>query len=204
MKDLLSVYAPANRMRMLVVASFLTVAIAAVDWWATHYISLGFLYLFPIIIVGGFLSRPQIVGVALVCAVLQELFSNLPENEAVVRLVFSSAGFVGTGLLISEMVRNRRIVLKHVEELEDQVKLRRDLEEQLRALVESSPAAIVTIDSEGKVVLANEAANQLLAPSGAPLQGQAIRSLPPGPADRVEDSVLACLSDYAAMYGEKE
>lgn len=179
MKDLLSVYAPANRMRMLVVATVLTVAIAAVDWWATHYISLGFLYLFPIIIVGGFLSRPQIVGVALVCAVLQELFSNLPENEAVVRLVFSSAGFVGTGLLISEMVRNRRIVLKHVEELEDQVKLRRDLEEQLRSLVESSPAAIVTIDSEGKVVLANEAANQLLAPGGAPLQGQAIRSYLP-------------------------
>lgn len=179
MKDLLSVYAPANRMRMLVVASFLTAAIAAVDWWATHYISLGFLYLFPIIIVGGFLSRPQIVGVALVCAVLQELFSNLPKNEAVVRLVFSSAGFVGTGLLISEMVRNRRIVLKHVEELEDQVKLRRDLEEQLRALVETSPAAIVTIDSEGKVVLANEAANQLLAPSGPPLQGQAMRGYLP-------------------------
>ena len=167
MKDLLSIYAPANRTRMLVVATVLTVAIAAVDWWATHYISLGFLYLFPIIIVGGFLSRPQIVGVALVCAVLQEAFSNLPENEAVVRLVFSSVGFIGTGLLISEMVRNRRIVLKHVEELEDQVKLRRDLEEQLRALVESSPAAIVTIDSDGKVVLANEAANQLLAPGGA-------------------------------------
>ena len=174
MKDLLSIYAPANRTRMLVVATFLTAAIAAVDWWATHYISLGFLYLFPIIIVGGFLSRPQIVGVALVCAVLQEAFSNLPENEAVVRLVFSSVGFIGTGLLISEMVRNRRIVLKHVEELEDQVKLRRDLEEQLRALVESSPAAIVTIDSDGKVVLANEAANQLLAPGGTPLQGQAI------------------------------
>jgi PAS domain S-box-containing protein len=174
MKDLLSVYAPANQMRMLVVASFLTAAIAAVDWWATHYISLGFLYLFPIIIVGGFLSRSQIVGVALVCAVLQELFSNLPGNEAVVRLVFSSVGFIGTGLLISEMVRNRRIVLKHVEELEDQVKLRRDLEEQLRALVESSPAAIVTIDSDGKVVLANEAANELLAPGGTPLQGQAI------------------------------
>ena len=183
MKDLLSIYAPANRTRMLIVATFLTAAIAAVDWWATHYISLGFLYLFPIIIVGGFLSRPQIVGVALVCAVLQELFSNLPENEAVVRLVFSSVGFIGTGLLISEMVRNRRIVLKHVEELEDQVKLRRDLEEQLRALVESSPAAIVTIDSDGKIVLANEAANQLLAPGASPcaspLQGQAIRSYLP-------------------------
>ena len=179
MKDLLSVYTATNRVRMLTLACFLTAAIAFADWWSTHYISLGFLYLFPIIIVGGFLSRLQIVGVALVCAVLQEAFSNLPENEAVVRLVFSSVGFIGTGLLISEMVRNRRIVLKHVSELEDQVRLRRDLEEQLRALVESSPAAIVTTDSEGTVVLANEAAHQLLTPAGPPLPGQAIRSYLP-------------------------
>ena len=60
-------------------------------------------------ILGGFLSRTQILGVALVCAVLQEAFSNLPENEAVMRLLFSSAGFVGTGLFISEMIRNRRM-----------------------------------------------------------------------------------------------
>jgi two-component system sensor kinase FixL len=179
MKDLLSIYAPANRTRMLVIATVLTAAIAVVDWWATHYISLGFLYLFPIVIVGGFLSRPRIVGVALVCAVLQEAFSNLPQNEAVVRLLFSSAGFVGTGLLISEMIRNRRIVLKHVGELEDQVKLRQDAEQQLRSLIESSPAAIVTIDSDGNVLLANEAAQQLLAPGGAPVQGQMVRSYLP-------------------------
>jgi hypothetical protein len=134
--DLLSIYAPANRAKMLALASFLIAAIAAVDWWATHYISLGFLYLFPIIIFGGFLSRTPIVAIALLCAVLQEAFSNLPESEAVIRLLFSSAGFVGTGLFISEMVRNRRIVLKHSEELED-------AEKQLRSLIESSPAAIV-------------------------------------------------------------
>ncbi len=179
MGDLLSIYAPANRTRMVTVALFLIAAIAAIDWWATHYISLGFLYLFPIIILGGFLSRTQIIGVALVCAVLQEAFSNLPESEAVTRLLFSSAGFVGTGLFISEMIRNRRIVLKHSEELEDQVKRREDAEQQLRSLVESSPAAIVTIDSNGDVVLANEAAQQLLSPNAPPLQGQAIRSYIP-------------------------
>ena len=165
--DLLSIYAPANRKRMLVVASLLIAGIAVVDWWATHYISLGFLYLFPIIIFGGFLSRTQIVGVGLLCAILQEAFGNLPESEAVIRLVFSSVGFVGTGLFISEMIRNRRIVLRHSEELED-------AERQLRSLVESSPAAIVTINSDGKVLLANEAAQQLLSPGAAPLQGQPI------------------------------
>jgi two-component system, LuxR family, sensor kinase FixL len=179
MKDLLSIYAPVNRNRMLAIACVLIAAIAAVDWWATHYISLGFMYLFPIIIVGGFLSRSWIVLVSLLCAFLQEAFSNLPGNEAVIRLLFSSAGFVGTGLFISEMIRNRRIVLKHSEELEDQVQLRRDAEQQLRSLIESSPAAIVTIDSDGKVLLANEAAQQLLAPGASPLQGQPVGSYLP-------------------------
>ena len=170
--DLLSIYAPENRTRMLVAAGLLTAAIAVVDWWATHYISLGFLYLFPIIIFGGFLSRTRIVGVALLCAILQEAFSNLPENEAVVRLLFSSAGFVGTGLFISEMIRNRRIVLRHSEELED-------AERQLRSIIEGSPAAIVTIDSDGKVLLANQAAQQLLSPGAEPLQDQSIKQYLP-------------------------
>jgi PAS domain S-box-containing protein len=179
MKDPLSIYAPVNRAKLIFVAGFLIAAIALVDWATKPYISLGFLYLFPIMILGGFLSRTQILGVALVCAVLQEAFSNLPENEAVVRLLFSSAGFVGTGLFISELIRNRRIAMTHVEELEGQIKLREDAEEQLRSLVESSPAAIVTIDSRGSVLLANEAAQHLLAPGGAPLQGQAISSYLP-------------------------
>jgi two-component system, LuxR family, sensor kinase FixL len=179
MKNPLSIYAPVNRTRLIVVAGLLISAIAVVDWATKPYISLGFLYLFPIMILGGFLSRTRILGVALVCAVLQEAFSNLPENEAVVRLLFSSAGFVGTGLFISELIRNRRIAMTHVEELEGQIKLREDAEEQLRSLVESSPAAIVTIDSGGNVILANEAAQQLLAPEGKPLQGQEINSYLP-------------------------
>src|ERR1700691_1911257 len=178
-KDLLSIYASADRTRLILVAGLLIAAIAVVDWATKPYISLGFLYLFPIMMLGGFLSRTQIFGVALVCAVLQEAFSNLPENEAVIRLLFSSAGFAGTGLFISELIRNRQITMKHVEELEGQIKLREDAEEQLRSLIESSPAAIVTVDSVGKVLLANEAAEHLLAPAGEPLPGQEINSYLP-------------------------
>jgi PAS domain S-box-containing protein len=72
------------------------------------------------------------------------------------------------------MIRNRRIVMTHVEELEGQIKLRQDVEQQLRSLVDSSPAAIVTIDSDGKILLANEAAQQLFDPGGQPLQGRAV------------------------------
>jgi two-component system, LuxR family, sensor kinase FixL len=179
MKNILSIYAPANRTALIVVAGLSIAAIAVADWATKPYISLGFLYLFPIMILGGFLPRILILGAALVCAVLQEAFSNLPENEAVIRLLFSSAGFVGTGLFISELIRNRRIAMTHVEELQGQIKLRQDAEEQLRSLVETSPAAIVTIDAVGSVLLANEAAQHLLAPESRPLQGQEINSYLP-------------------------
>src|SRR5947208_16856336 len=179
MWDLPSIYAPANRAKLLVIAGFLVMAIAVIDCLIEPYVSLGFLYLFPVMIVGGYLSRKQIIGVALVCALLQEAFSDLPEQEALVRLVFSSAGFIGTGLFISELLHNRRIILKHVEELKDQINLRQDAEEQLGMLVESSPAAIITIDSNGKILLANEAAQQLLAPGTQPIQGQAISAYLP-------------------------
>ena len=179
MWNLTSIYLEANRTKLLVIAGLSVTAIAVVDWLTKPYISLGFLYLFPIMIVGGYLSRKQIIGIALVCAYLQEAFSDLPGNEALVRLVFSSAGFIGTGLFISELLRNRRIVLKHIEELKDQVQLRQDAEEQLRMLVESSPAAIITIDSNGIILLANEAAQRLLAPETQPLRGQTIGSYLP-------------------------
>ncbi|PYY09737.1 MAG: hypothetical protein DMG69_09575 [Acidobacteria bacterium] len=191
MKDAFSIYSPTNRTKLLVAAGILGTAIALVDWWTEPYISLGFLYLFPIMIVGGFLSRGRIVVIALLCAVLD--FSNLPKNETLVHLLFSSAGFMGTGLFISELVRNRRIALTYVEELAAEVKLRQDAEDQLRILIESSPAAIVTIDLAGKILLVNEAAQQLLSPEGAPLQGQTINSYLPALQNVIQTEVSRAL-----------
>ena len=127
----------------------LIVLIARVDWLTKPYISIGFLYLFPIMLVAGFLPRWQIIEVALFCAVLQEVFSDLPSNDAITRLIMASAGFVGTGLFVSGIVRSRQMALEHIEEVETQNKLRHEAEEERRIVVESSPAAIVTIDASG-------------------------------------------------------
>ncbi len=169
-----SIYSEGNRKRFLGAAAILIVVIAVVDWQTKPFISIGFLYLFPILLVAGFLPRWQMTLVALVCAVLQELFSELPSNEAITRLLMASAGFVGTGLFVSEIIRNRQATLEHLKELETQIGLRKEIEEQLQVLVESSPVAIVTIDSAGVVLLANEASQTLLAPGSATLVGQPI------------------------------
>src|SRR5580658_7230221 len=174
-----SIYSVNNRTRFLVAAAILIIVIAVVDWQTKPFISIGFLYLFPILLVAGFLARWQMTLVALVCAVLQELFSELPSNEAITRLLMASAGFVGTGLFVSEIIRNRKMALNQLAELETQIGLRKEIEEQLQVLVESSPVAIVTIDSTGVILLANEACQNLSAPDNAPIVGQPIREFLP-------------------------
>jgi len=63
------------------------VAIALADWWTTPYVSLGFLYLFPIMLAAGLLPRPALVAVSVICAVLSEAFSSLDPQGRVIRLI---------------------------------------------------------------------------------------------------------------------
>jgi two-component system, LuxR family, sensor kinase FixL len=179
MNDLLRIYSPRRRTALLAIAAALIVAIAVVDIVTKPYLSLQSLYLFPIIIVGGFLRRSHIVAVALMCAVMGEAFGELPANEMLLRLLFSSAGLTATGLFISELIRNREVALKHAAELEEQQTRLRDAEEELQFLVDTSPAAIITIDAEGRVLLANEAAHRLLGFESEPLRGQSIAAYVP-------------------------
>ena len=179
MTDILSIFSAENRNRLLLFAGALIVAIAAVDWLTKPYISIGFLYLFPIMIAGGYLLRWQIVAVSVCCAVLQEVFSELPAKDAIPRLILTSAGIIGTGLFVSELIRKRRLVESMVRDVQAQAELRREAEEQLRVLVESSPAAIVTIGPDANIVLANFAAQQLFTPDDGRLKGQPIASYLP-------------------------
>ena len=177
--DALALYSRSNRRVLLAAAAILAGLIAAADWYTRPYISIGFLYLFPVMLVSGILRRWQIVATAAGFALLQEVFSNLPFDSAIPRLIFSWLGFAGTGLFMFELLRNRRMVLIHLDEVEHQVQQRREAEEQLRMLVASSPAAILTVGSSGDILLANEAAGELLSSKGADLKGQQIADFIP-------------------------
>lgn len=177
--DLLVIYSRTNRKILLLTALLLTCLFASVDWYTKPYISIGFLYLFPMMLISGILRRWQIVFIALAYATLQEFFSNLPLESAIARLILSWAGFAGTGLFLAELLRNRRIVLFHLEEVERQIQQRMEAEEQLRMLVGSSPAAILTVGGAGEILLANDAAQEMFAMENADMRGQSIRNYIP-------------------------
>ncbi len=182
-----------SRRRTLIVAGLLIAIIAAIDWNVQGNVSLGFLYLFPMLLVGAALARWQIALIAAICTLLVEWLDPFPfvASEGIPRVILVFAAFLGTALFAYESSRNRRQAMRHLREIEEEVERRRDAEEQLRILVESSPAAIFTLDVEGKIVLANDAAHRLLEMPPASLVGEklarylpAIRIIPFGRAER--------------------
>ena len=128
-----------KRTAVLFLSAALIVAIALVDWWTKQYLALGFLYLFPVILSAGFIPRWAVVMLGLACAALSDLFSSL--DKSLIRPGFEALAIIGVGLFVAELVRNRRLSLES--------------QQRFRILVETSPAAIVTIDENGFVELAN-------------------------------------------------
>jgi len=95
--------------------------------------------------------------------VLAEVFSSL--EPSLVRLSFETLALAGCGLFFAELIRNRRLTLQ--------------AEARLKALVETSPAAIVTVDERGFIELANRAAGDLMSPRDGKLIGSPIAAFLP-------------------------
>ena len=87
--ELSAIYSRRNRIPFIIAAALLIVLIATIDWLTKPYISIGFLYLFPIMLIAGFLPRWQTTAVTLPAGQRKEVFSNLPSNEAITRLVMA-------------------------------------------------------------------------------------------------------------------
>src|SRR5580658_3330340 len=152
-----------NRLPVLIISGAIILVIAIIDWWTKPYVSLGFLYLFPIMFAAAFLPRWFVALLGAICAVLAEVFSSL--EPSFIRLSFETLALAGCGLFVGELVRNRRLSLES--------------QARLKVLVETSPAAIVTVDERGFIELANRAAVELMAPRDGALIGDPIAAFLP-------------------------
>jgi PAS domain S-box-containing protein len=157
------VWEESNRTPVLLASGAIVAIVALVDWWTKPYVSLGFLYLFPIILAAAFLPRWALVLLGFGCAALAEAFSSLEPSD--IRLAFETLALAGCGLFVSELLRNRRLTI--------------GTQARLEALVETSPAAIVTVDDRGFIELANHAASDLMAPRDGKLVGVPIAAFLP-------------------------
>jgi two-component system, LuxR family, sensor kinase FixL len=190
-------YAESHRLTVCAIAACMIALIAWGDWVLPN-ISVGFLYLFPVLLSAAALNGTQIVALAVLCGYLREAFdplqgtagaSGLPlpvvlnpfewAPGATGRLLVVTAGFAMTGFFIAELNQRRRLLAGHLREREEQILLRREAELQVRILIETSPLAILTMDRSGRVLLANESARELLDFQEEPLQGQQVEQYLP-------------------------
>jgi two-component system sensor kinase FixL len=157
-------------------AGVLIAIIALVDWRVELNLSFGFLYLVPIILAGTVLARWQIVLVALLCTWLSDLFDPFPFVLAVSLpqdlLVFTS--LAGVGLLACQVTRSRHRETEHLRAVEHEMAGRREAQQQLDFLINTSPAAILTMTCEGQILQANPAAYRLFEAPGGALPGRQI------------------------------
>src|SRR5215471_11887551 len=139
----LLVYAESHRLTVCGVSIFL-IAITAWADWRLPDISIGYLYLIPLLLSAAALNGLQILAMAAVCGVLREAFDPLEwAPGAGGRLVTATIGFAMTGFFVAQINQRRRLLAEHLVELEKQIRLRREAEQQLRILIETSPLAIL-------------------------------------------------------------
>lgn len=145
-----------------------------------HYSSsdfqLGGLYLVPLIVAATYLPRWAAFLLAIATAVVREEFGPYVFGEAAAgQLALTTVAFAGGALFAGEFVRNRRMSLALLRKSEQELRLRSDAEQEARALVETSPAGVLTVDSSSRIARANNAACRMLgfnegSPEGEPVE----------------------------------
>ena len=179
--SIFSMFVWGTRRTSLAIAVLMIALIAFVDAHVAAQIPLGFLYLAPMMVVGAALGRWQIGVMAALCSWLAEAFDEFdwgPHTGLPRDLLYFSA-FVCVGLFMHEITRSRRLSVRYMHQVEAEVTARRDAEEQLKVLVHSSPAAILTTDADGSILLANDAAHRLFDVQPGTLAAQPIRNYLP-------------------------
>jgi two-component system, LuxR family, sensor kinase FixL len=191
-------------MSRVALAGTLIAAIAVIDWRVDLNIAFGFLYLLPLILLGTVLSRPWILLAAVVCTILADCFDPFPfrATTSLPQDILVFAALAGTGLFSYEVARSRRREAADRSRLESEVIARREAEEQLEFLIESSPATILTMTPTGQILRANSAAHSLFGVEPGTLQGRPVASYIPA-LGRVSASELQVFRTGMQCRGER-
>jgi len=152
---------------VLGLAAVLIALIALADWKVEINATLGFLYLFPLVLLGTVLGWWQLVLAAVLCTFISDRLDPFPMDMQVPRDILIFLTLATTGLLSRDVARGYRREMA-------EVAARRSAEEQLEFLIESSPAAILTMTAGGEILLANPAAHRLLGVPAGTLPGRRI------------------------------
>jgi two-component system, LuxR family, sensor kinase FixL len=115
-----------------------------------------------------------VIGVAVGCTLLSDRLDPFAGEAEMARDLLIFLTLATTGLLSLAVTRGYRRETEGLARLQKEAIARRAAEQQLEFLIESSPAAVLTMTADGEILLANPAAHRLLGVAGGLLPGRRI------------------------------
>jgi two-component system sensor kinase FixL len=148
---------------VLTSAGILIAMIALIDWRVQANVYFGFLYVFPMLLVGTVLPGWLLPMVAIICTVLSAAFDPFPFALAtdLPQDILLFCTLSGMALYSREVTVNRQRELENLQKIEKQIAARREVEEQLEFLIQSSPVAVLVMSTKGEILIGNSAAHHL-------------------------------------------
>ena len=159
---------------VLLLAALLIAAIAVTDWKIVFEATLGFLYMFPLVLLGTVCAWWQLALLAAFCTFLSEWLDSFPVDMQIPRNILIFTTLLTAGLLSRAMTKAYRREVDSVAQAAREMLARRSAEEQLEFLIQSSAAAVLTMTADGEILLANPAAHRLFGLSDGALTGRRI------------------------------
>ncbi len=171
---------------LLLVALGLFLGVAGFHWWVPG-LPLGVFYVLPIVPAAMALNRWQILLFGLGLASVRFAFLTFDSpTDAILRFLLGLLAYWATGLFLVELIRNQKERLKHSEEIAEKSDQLAEAESHLLLLAESSPAAILTLDHQAKVLSGNSAAGLLFGVTVSELKGFSVKDCLPVLADALK------------------
>ena len=153
----------ASRVQVLLLAVALLSVVMALEWFQNLEHSLELFYVLPVVVAATVLNRWQTLLAGVLCACARSMFVlGLTPVGFSLDFLMALLAYSGAGLLVSATSHHRRAILAAYARLKMEEDLRRQAQDQLRMLVESSPAAIMTLNHRAEVLAANRAAHEML------------------------------------------
>src|SRR5580700_3573089 len=116
---------------VFLLAALLIAAIAITDWKIVFEATLGFLYMFPLVLLGTIWGWWQLALAAAFCTFLSDRLDPFPVDMQVPRNILIYVTLVTAGLLSRAVTRAYRREVESVARAEHEILARRALEEQL-------------------------------------------------------------------------
>ncbi len=159
---MISFWLAATKGKTLIATAVLIALVMLVDSQTTP--SFAVLYIVPMMLGALVMGPREVLGLALICGVAQSPFDHSSGwIEQLLHFFFAVLSYSASGLLVVSLLKNRRSVAEHLAKLQEEQARREDAEEHIRALVASSPAAILTLNARGEILAANHATNVMFA-----------------------------------------